>query len=142
MLLKRLERIIEIKEKKKEEKEKELKELTELLNITENEIQRTKEEYAKNYSKLFSGLMEGSDFYILKDYLSYLEDREKLLIQKRLYLVKKMDEIKEQLLSIYRELKKLETLKEKALSTKRKEELKALQKKIDEIALRSKEAFV
>lgn len=139
-MIKRLERIIEIKERKKEKKEIELKEVMQLIKKTEDEIMAAKEEYKDNYKKLSSGFIDGSDFYVLKDYLFYLENKERELIDRKHVLIEKANGLKEELISIYKEIKKLETLKEKARFAQRKEELKRLQKRIDEFALKSKEA--
>ncbi|MCS7281693.1 MAG: flagellar FliJ family protein [Desulfobacterota bacterium] len=138
MLIKRLERLAEIVEKKREEKKNELTKIEELLKSVENDIEQTKNEYEKSYQRLLYGPVTGSDFYAIKDYLSYLRERENLLLQKKHELTTKAAKLKDELVSLHKECKKLEILIEKAISNKRKHELRLIQKRIDEIALRSK----
>jgi|YelNatPaOPRAMG01_1025707.scaffolds.fasta_scaffold01901_21 flagellar export protein FliJ len=139
MLIKRLKRLIEIKEKKKEEKERLLKEVMESIKRTEKEIKKAREDYENAHKSLSRGIIEGGDFSQLKDYLFYLEEKEIELEKEKLGLSKRANELKKEILLIYREIRKLEILRDKALSAERKEELKKLQKRLDESALRSKE---
>lgn len=136
MLLRRVSRLIEIKRKAREEKKRELNSLMEILNETKKQIFRTKEEYAGIIMGLENSIVDGSSFQTIRDYLILLEQKEKELESEKRYLEAKIATIRDELLKLYRDLKKLEILKEKINAFQKREDSKRLQKLLDELSTR------
>lgn len=136
MLLRRVSRLIEIKRKAREEKRRELNSLMEILNETKDQIFRTKEEYAGIIMGLENSIVDGSSFQTIRDYLILLEQKEKELESEKRYLEAKIATIRDELLKLYRDLKKLEILKEKINAFQKREDSKKLQKLLDELSTR------
>ncbi len=89
-----------------------------------------------NYSELCSRCLDGNEFALLKNYLEYLErTKAEALAQKEL-IEKTIAQIRAELVDMLKEIKTLDTLKEKALSTARRTQSKKHQKLLDDIALR------
>jgi flagellar export protein FliJ len=85
-------------------------------------------------------MMDGKDFYVIKDYLTFLESKKLELEEKRAELGRKVGIIKSELLELMKEVKILEKLQSKALSLLKKMDNRRQQKALDAIALRRDEA--
>lgn len=142
MLLRRVSRLIEIKRKARDEKKRELNSLMEILNETIKQIFRTKEEYAGIVMGLENSIVEGSGFQTIRDYLILLEQKEKELESEKRYLEAKIATIRDELLKLYRDLKKLEILKEKINAFQKREDSKRLQKLLDELSTRKSRSSI
>lgn len=136
----RIGRIIEIKEKMKEEKERELDSTLFEIDIVNNKIDEVKTEVNVNYDRVSSNMMDGKEFYIIKDYLTFLESKKLELEEKRAELGRRVGIIKSELLELMKEVKILEKLQSKALSLLKKMDNRRQQKALDAIALRRDEA--
>lgn len=142
MLLRRVSRLIEIKRKARDEKKRELNSLMEILNETIKQIFRTKEEYAGIIMGLENSIVDGSGFQTIRDYLILLEQKEKELESEKRYLEAKIATIRDELLKLYRDLKKLEILKEKINAFQKREDSKRLQKLLDELSTRKSRSSI
>lgn len=142
MLLRRVSRLIEIKRKARDEKKRELNSLMEILNETIKQIFRTKEEYAGIIMGLENSIVDGSSFQTIRDYLILLEQKEKELESEKRYLEAKIATIRDELLKLYRDLKKLEILKEKINAFQKREDSKRLQKLLDELSTRKSRSSI
>ncbi len=136
----RIGRIIEIKEKMKEEKERALDNTLFEIDIVNRKIEEVKTEVNVNYDKMAANNLDGKDFYVIKDYLTFLESRKFDLEEKRADLGRKVSTIKSELVELMKEVKILEKLQSKALSLLKKMENRRQQKTLDAIALRRDEA--
>lgn len=135
----RLSRIIEVKEKFIEDKERELEETVSRMNNIVLGIDATDKDIEKSYNKLTIPSLSGGDFSVLKDYLSYLENRKTCLLDEQANTRKKIDQLRSDLVELLKELKMLETLKSKALKVVKKNENRKIQKGLDAMALRIEE---
>jgi len=132
----RLNRIIEVKEKLIEDKERELEETDSVLNDIVVNIDTTEKNIEKNYNKLTVSSLSGSDFTILKDYLSFLENRKECLLDEKENVQKRIHQLRVDIAELMKELKMLETLKSKAYKAMKKTESRKMQKNLDAMALR------
>lgn len=139
MLIKRIDRLIDVKILRKEKKEEELRSLVDTLRNVEERIRMVKEEHRRTILQLENSLLEASNFQTLKEYLLLLEIEEDELESERRSLESKIRKVKEELIGIFKDLKKLEILKSKALSLKQKEASKRLQRLLDELSLRKRD---
>jgi flagellar export protein FliJ len=132
----RLQRIIELKERLMEEKERVLDQHIKQRDIIYSNIELLDNEININYSELCTRCLDSNEFYVLKDYLEHLGRlKTEALTQKEL-IETKIAEIRAELVEMLREIKVLDTLKERTLSTARRAQNKKHQKLLDEIALR------
>lgn len=132
----RLNRIIEVKEKLIEDKERELEETVRVLNDIVGNIDATEKNIEKNYNKLTISSLSGSDFTILKDYLSFLENRKECLLDEKGNVQSRIHQLRVDIAELMKELKMLETLKSKAYKAMKKTESRKMQKNLDAMALR------
>lgn len=114
----------------------------EILNETIKQIFRTKEEYAGIIMGLENSIVDGSGFQTIRDYLILLEQKEKELESEKRYLEAKIATIRDELLKLYRDLKKLEILKEKINAFQKREDSKRLQKLLDELSTRKSRSSI
>jgi flagellar export protein FliJ len=135
----RLSRIIEIKEKLIEDKERELEETVSAMNDIILGIDVTDKDIEKSYNKLTIPSLSGGDFSVLKDYLSYLENRKMRLHDEKANTQQKIDHLRANLVELLKELKMLETLQSKTLKVFKKNENRKEQKNLDAMALRIEE---
>jgi len=135
----RLSRIIEVKEKLIEDKERELEETISAMNDIIQGIGVTEEDIEKSYNKLTFPSLSGGDFSVLKDYLTYLENRKKCLLDEQANTQQRIDHLRANLVELLKELKMLETLQSKALKVLKKNENRKVQKNLDAMALRIEE---
>jgi flagellar export protein FliJ len=135
----RLSRIIEVKEKLIEDKERELEEAISAMNDIIQGIDVTEKNIEKNYNKLTFPSLSGGDFSVLKDYLSYLENRKTCLLDEQANTQQRIDHLRANLVELLKELKMLETLQSKALKVLKKNENRKVQKNLDAMALRIEE---
>jgi flagellar export protein FliJ len=138
----RLSRIIEVKEKLIEDKERELEEAISVMNDIISGIDATEKDIEKNYDDLAIPSLSGGDFSVLKDYLSYLENRKQILLDEKTEAQKRIDQLRINLIELMKELKMLETLKAKANKVMKMYENRKIQKNLDAMALRIKERRV
>jgi flagellar export protein FliJ len=132
----RLQRIIELKVRLMEEKELVLDQHNKQLDIICNNIEVLYTEIDLNYSELCTRCLDGNEFSLLKDYLEHLGRLKTEALAQKEVIEKKIAEIRAELVEMLREIKILDTLKEKTLSTARRAQNKKHQKLLDEIALR------
>jgi len=138
----RLNRIIEVKEKLIEDKERELEETLSVMNDIVMNIRETEKNIEKNYTELTMSSLRGSDFTILKDYLSFLENQKECLLDEKGNIQKRIDQLRVDIVELMKELKMLETLKSKAYKAMKKTESRKMQKSLDAMALRIEERRV
>ena len=139
MLKDRLERIIEIKEKLMDDKEREIDEEKGKLDSVNRAIEAVDIDIEKNYERMTGTSMKGNDFSVITDYLEYLENMKCSLIGERESVQEKIVLLKEELIDLMKEMKMLNTLKEKILATLKKSFNRREQKLLDDIALRIEE---
>jgi flagellar export protein FliJ len=132
----RLQRIIELKVRLMEEKELVLDQHNKQLEIICNNIEVLYNEIDLNYSELCTRCLDGNEFSLLKDYLEHLGRLKTEALAQKEVIKKTIAEIRAELVEMLREIKILDTLKEKTLSTARRAQNKKHQKLLDEIALR------
>ena len=135
----RLSRIIDVKEKLIEDKERELEETISAMNDIMQGIDVTEKEIEKNYNKLTFPSLSGGDFSVLKDYLTYLENRMMCLLDEQANTQQRIDHLRANLVELLKEQKMLETLQSKALKVLKKNENRKVQKNLDAMALRIEE---
>jgi flagellar export protein FliJ len=132
----RLRRIIELKERLMEEKERVLDQHSRQRDTIQSNIESLDNDIEANYSEICSRCLDGNEFALLKNYLEYLErTKAEALAQKEL-IEKAIAQIRAELVDMLKEIKTLDTLKERALSTARRMQNKKHQKLLDDIALR------
>lgn len=135
----RLNRIIEVKEKLIEDKERELEGSIGNLNAIALEIEETEKDIVRAHEELLGPLLSGSDFSVLKDYRSYLEERRLRLSVEKSKIEETIELIRAELVELLKDLKMLETLKSKAFKAMKKSENRKEQKSLDAMALRIEE---
>ena len=135
----RLSRIIEVKEKLIEDKERELEETISAMNDIIQDIDITEKDIEKSYNKLTFPSLSGGDFSVLKDYLTYLENRKTCLLDEQANTQQRIDHLRANLVELLKEQKMLETLQSKALKVLKKNENRKVQKNLDAMALRIEE---
>lgn len=135
----RLSRIIEIKEKLIEDKERELESAISALNDILDGILLIELDAEESYNKLSMPALSGGDFSVLKDYLSYLENKKLCLLDEKSTTQTKIDHLRADLVELLKELKMLETLQSKALKAMKKSANRKEQKNLDAMALRIEE---
>jgi flagellar export protein FliJ len=135
----RLNRIIEVKEKLIEDKERELEGTISSMNDILKGIDAVEKDIEKSYKKLITPAMSGGDFSVLRDYLSYLDNRRLCLFEEKADTQKRIDQLRANLVELMKELKMLETLKSKAFRVMKKTENRREQKNLDAMALRLEE---
>jgi flagellar export protein FliJ len=132
----RLQRIIELRERLMEEKELALDQHNRQEAIINSNIEALNNEIDANYYELCTRCLDGNEFSSLRDYLEHLgRMKTEARIQKEL-VEKKIAETRAELVEMLKEIKMLDTLKERTLSAARLTQNKKHQKLLDEIALR------
>jgi flagellar export protein FliJ len=139
MLKDRIERIIEIKEKLMDDKEREVDEEKGKLDSVNRTIEGVDIDIDKNYKRITETSMKGNDFSVITDYIEYLENMKCSLVVERESVQEKIVLLKEELIDLMKEIKMLNTLKEKILATLKKSHNRREQKLLDDIALRIEE---
>ena len=79
------------------------------------------------------------DFSVLKDYLSYLENKRQCLLDEKTITQTKIDHLRTDLVELLKELKMLETLQSKTFKAMKKSANRKEQKNLDAMALRIEE---
>ena len=132
----RLQRLIELKERLMEEKERLLERyFREKDNIVSN-IEVLDNEGEKNYHDLCTKCLEGNEFTSIRDYIEHLGRLKISALTAKHNLEKQIAAVRHELYEMLKEIKVLNTLKEKIVASDRRAENKKHQKLIDEIALR------
>jgi flagellar export protein FliJ len=80
--------------------------------------------------------LSGGDFSVLKDYLSYLNDRKQRLIDEKDLTQQRIEQLRINLINLMKELKMLEILRSKAAKVVKRTENRRIQKNLDSMALR------
>jgi flagellar export protein FliJ len=132
----RIDRIIEIKEKLKEEKERELEEANTCLSSVLHNISIVETEIDVTYNTLSSKCMEGNEFSVIKDYLTYLGDRKASLRYEAEEVKIRIGLLQSAFFEMAKEVKMFEKLRSKTCTVIKKLENRKEQKKLDDIALR------
>lgn len=132
----RLQRIIELKERLMEEKELVLDQHNTKRDIIFSNIELLDTEIDVNYSEICTRCLDGNEFSLLKDYLEHLGRLKTEALTQKDLIQKKIVEIRAELVEMLREIKVLDTLKERTLSMAKRAQNKKHQKLLDEIALR------
>jgi len=133
-------KLMEVKERLKDEKVKELYSFFELLEKIKGKIKETEEEISKHY-KYLEGSLRGNDFSVLKDYIYYLEEKKVILLKEKMEIKRRIEEIRDEVIYILKEIKMFENIKIKRLKTIKKEEKKREQKYLDSLGLRREKNF-
>ena len=135
----RLDRVKEIKEKLLDDKRIEMEScLAEINKITIN-IELVDDDINVNYNSISVTTLSGNDYYVLKEHIIYLESKKHQLTGQRENLTARADSLRAELLGMLKEVKMLEILKSKTLSSVKKWENRREQKMLDDLALRSVE---
>jgi flagellar export protein FliJ len=132
----RLQRIIQLKERLLEEKEQILDQYKREIDLINNNIRELYSDIEVNYSKLYTNPIDGKDFVLLKDYLEYLGRVKAEALTRKDLVEKKIANVRSELLSMLKEIKMFDTLKDKILSSATGAQNKKHQKLLDNIALR------
>jgi flagellar export protein FliJ len=135
----RLSRIIEIKEKLIEDKERELEGAISSLNDIIASIQFVEKDTENSYNTLTIPALSGGDFSVIKNYLSYLENKRLSLLDEKSDTETKIDHLRADLVELLKELKMLETLQSKTFKAMKKSTNRREQKNLDAMALRLSE---
>jgi flagellar export protein FliJ len=132
----RFDRLIEVKENLLNEKKKDLKKTTDLYEGISMEITITEDNIKRDFSRIAEPDTDSNDIYVLREHIIWLEARKSRLSEERRATLEKIEILMVELGEILKEIKTLETLKNRALQVMRKEANKKEQKKLDELALR------
>jgi flagellar export protein FliJ len=132
----RLSRIIDVKEKLIEDKERELEEAINTIDDITLALDATEKDVEKTYNELAIPSLSGGDFSVLKDYLSYLNDRKQRLIDEKDLTQQRIEKLRINLINLMKELKMLEILRSKAAKVVKRTENRRIQKNLDSMALR------
>ncbi|HNY69602.1 MAG TPA: flagellar export protein FliJ [Syntrophorhabdus sp.] len=132
----RLSRIIDVKEKLIEDKERELEEAINTIDDITMALDATEKDVEKTYNELAIPSLSGGDFSVLKDYLSYLNDRKQRLIDEKDLTQQRIEQLRINLINLMKELKMLEILRSKAAKVVKRTENRRIQKNLDSMALR------
>ena len=132
----RLNRIIELKEQLLKEKERLLEQQNTRARALSGYISNLSAEIENNYSKICTKCLDGNEFSVIRNYIEHLDRLKFAAIEQKEQVEKKIAAIRAELVEMLREIKTLNTLKDKAVSAARKAENKKQQKLLDEIALR------
>ena len=132
----RLSRIIDVKEKLIEDKERELEEAINTIDDITLALDATEKDVEKTYNELAIPSLSGGDFSVLKDYLSYLNDRKQRLIDEKDITQQRIEQLRINLINLMKELKMLEILRSKAAKVVKRTENRRIQKNLDSMALR------
>ncbi|MBP8626564.1 MAG: flagellar FliJ family protein [Syntrophorhabdaceae bacterium] len=132
----RFDRLIEVKENLLNEKKKDLKKTTDLYEGISMEITITEDNIKRDFSRIAEPDTDSNDIYVLREHIIWLEARKSRLSEERRTTLEKIEILRVELGEILKEIKTLETLKNRALQVMRKEANKKEQKKLDELALR------
>jgi len=132
----RLSRIIDVKEKLIEDKERELEEAINTIDDITLALDATEKDVEKSYNELAIPSLSGGDFSVLKDYLSYLNDRKHRLIDEKDLTQQRIEQLRINLINLMKELKMLEILRSKAAKVVKRTENRRIQKNLDSMALR------
>jgi len=136
MLKNKIDKIIDLKETMIRGKEREIEAaVLEVKGIVLN-IHMTEETIHKNHNSLGAAPMKGSDFSVLKDYLSYLEKRKDALTAQKEDREKRIEGLRSQLFEMAKEKKMFEKLKSRMAAGLKKSFNRRQQKLLDDIALR------
>ena len=132
----RLSRIIDIKEKLIEDKERELEEVINIMSDITVALDATEKDTEKTYNELAIPSLSGGDFSVLKDYLSYLNDRKQRLFEEKEITQQRIEQLRVNLFSLMKELKMLDILRSKSAKVIKRTENRKIQKNLDSMALR------
>ncbi len=119
-----------------EEKELVLDQHNTKRDIILSNIELLDTEIDVNYSEICTRCLDGNEFSLLKDYLEHLGRLKTEALTQKDLIQKKIVEIRAELVEMLREIKVLDTLKERTLSMAKRAQNKKHQKLLDEIALR------
>ena len=119
-----------------EEKELVLDQHNRQRDIILSNIVSLENEIDVNYYELCTRCLDGNEFSLLKDYLEHLGRLKTEALTQKDLIEGKIVAIRAELVEMLREIKVLDTLKERTLSTARRAQNKKHQKLLDEIALR------
>jgi flagellar export protein FliJ len=139
MLKDRLERIIGIKKRLMDDKEREIDEEKGKLDSVNRAIEAVDADVEKNFERMTGTSMKGNDFCVIMDYLEYLENMKCSLIVEKESVQEKIGVLKEELIDFMKEIKMLNTLRERIIATLKKSFNRREQKLLDDIALRIEE---
>jgi flagellar biosynthesis chaperone FliJ len=131
------ERLIELKERMKEEKERAMKMLLRELERIERESSKTETKILESQGLILEGL-DGNDFSVLSDYLSFLERHRLELERQKRERQAMVDAIRAELLDLVKEIKMLKGLESKRENAQKRAREKRIQKRLDEISVRKK----
>ena len=131
-----LSRIIDVKEKLIEDKERELEEAINTIDDITMALDATEKDVEKTYNELAIPSLSGGDFSVLKDYLSYLNDRKHRLIDEKDLTQQRIEQLRINLINLMKELKMLEILRSKAAKVVKRTENRRIQKNVEHMALR------
>lgn len=118
-----------------EDKQREISNVLKLIDKIINDIENIESSINANYEHITTTILTGNDLCLIKDNIIYLEHRISELMEEKEDWSKRLDAHKMELVEQAREVKKLETLKSKALYTIKKTQNRKEQKILDEIAL-------
>ncbi|HOV91242.1 MAG TPA: flagellar export protein FliJ [Syntrophorhabdaceae bacterium] len=132
----RFHKLIEIKESMLDDKKKDLKKTIDLYESISIEIIDTEDSIRKNFNRISEPDIDSNDIFVLREHIIWLETKKQKLLEEREVILKKIEALRSELEEIWKEIKMLDTLKNKTLQAMRKAENKKEQKKLDELALR------
>jgi len=132
----RFHKLIEIKESMLDDKKKDLKKTIDLYESISIEITDTEDSIRKNFNRISEPDIDSNDIFVLREHIIWLETKKQKLLEEKEIISKKIDVLRSELEEIWKEIKMLDTLKNKTLQAMRKAENKKEQKKLDELALR------
>jgi flagellar export protein FliJ len=133
-----LDRLLTVKTKLLEAKERELAAAVLVLNHAIQTLTGLEQQITDYYRDTLCSLMDGRDFCVFRDYMTYLEAEKTRSIAARRQAEAKVDAIKLELLELLKEAKSLEKLKDRRLVAVRREENRRAQKQLDALSLRAR----
>ena len=135
----RIERIIEVKEKLLNDKKNEMESVTAEIERIIDGIHEADNNIEMNYSTITGTLMNGNDFFTIKEYITHIENKKYDMISQKENLTMRVNIIRKELVEMIKELKMLEILKSKELQNIKKSQKRRDQKMLDEMASRIEE---
>lgn len=120
-----------------EEKERELEDALSLLKEINNAIDTLDLEIRINHESLASAVLDGRDFSILKDYLTYLDAKKGEMFRERETATDRIATVKQALFTVSKEVRMMEKLMSNAHKVMRKAQNRKEQKNLDQMALRT-----
>jgi flagellar export protein FliJ len=135
----RYSRLMEVKEKLLEKKQEELEAALAAVEAVTTEIETTESQIVCTYSEMTTRCLYGKELSTLIDHVAFLDKKKLALVEERKNREAHVEKLRKDLIDLEIDIKMLEKLKSRILTTVRKAKNKKDQKLMDELALRIEE---